>query len=509
MAGSQGEFPKPPPLVPFISPNAFPNTLPYQPSLLWPFLLLRRTLLRLLQSGLLIWVALSITSVYALIVYDRPLIRGDGVAYLAWVDTLTLDGDIDLANQAEKFQSTNTYQIVWYADTGKYVTVFPFGAAFLQAPFYKLGDIFYHQGWWNQNPEYFRQMQGVAQSYSLWLMIGANSMALGAVLLAWRVGRQLTGNGMAAFVAFVFLIGTPLIYYSTTTPLNSHNPGAFMCACFIYLLSRATGGIIPDQNPAQTSSNRFRAWLWVGLGISAGLMILSRWQLLLIALPAWGLLAYQRQWKGAILAGVVTAISLLPLPIFWDYLFNQPLTVPYDTVEKQSFFSPPIHAWDVLQMTILHSPVILLSVFGLFFLWRINRAWAYFCGVAIGLQILINGAALDWNAGDSFGMRRMTELYPIFVVAACALLGNKHALSPFKPTHFRWIVTRVVLITFIPLALLYIHAFYVYTWSDQGRFADTPQRMIQFYLDHPYRAEFEEAASKAHIGPDSWAKPGP
>lgn len=59
-------------------------------------------------------------------------------------------------------------------------------------------------------------MQGVAQSYSLWLMIGANVMALGAVLLAWRVGRQLTENGTAALIAFAFLIGTPLIYYSTT-----------------------------------------------------------------------------------------------------------------------------------------------------------------------------------------------------------------------------------------------------------------------------------------------------
>lgn len=138
-----------------------------------------------------------------------------------------------------------------------------------------------------------------------------------------------------------------------------------------------------------------------------------------------------------------------------------------------------------------------------------NKAWAYFCGGAIGLQILINGAALDWYAGDSFGMRRMTELYPIYVLSACALLGNPHPLRGLKPTHFRWTATRIILIALIPLAFLYIRAFYVYTWSDQGQFSNTPPRMIRFYLEHPYREAFEEAASAAHIGPKSWAKPGP
>ncbi|MBL1138316.1 MAG: phospholipid carrier-dependent glycosyltransferase [Chloroflexi bacterium] len=506
MTGSQGEFSKSPPTAAFL-PSAFlPTATPYPaaPHLWWPALFLRSTLARILKSGPFIGTVLSITCLYCLIAFDRPLIRGDGVAYLAWVDSITLDGDIDLANQAEKFQPSNSYQIVWHENTEKYVTVFPFGAAFLQAPFYKLGDIFYHQGWWNQNPDYFRQMQGIPQSYSLWLMIGANVMALASVLIAWRVGRQLTDNATAALTAFAFLIGTPLIYYSTTDPLNSHNPGAFMCTCFIYCLSRVTGGVIPNEQPIHV-----RSYWWIGLGISVGLMVLSRWQLLLIALPAWGLLAWQRQWKGAILAGIVTAITLLPLPIFWNYLFHQPFTVPYDAVEQQSFLRPPVHTWDVLKMTILHSPIIVLSLFGLFFLWRINRAWAFFCGAAIALQILINGAALDWYAGDSFGMRRMSELYPIYVVVARALLGNLHGLPQLKPTHFRWIASRAIVLVLIPLAFLHIRAFYVYTWSDQGKFADTPRRMIQFYLDHPYREEFEEVASKAHIGPEAWAKPGP
>jgi hypothetical protein len=513
MAGGRGEssnsFPQS--SIPFGNLfSTIATTLSNSPriNLAWPVLWLRVITIKGLRAPFLLWIALPIICLYVLVPYNRPLVRGDGIAYLAWIDTLVLDGDIDFPNQAEKFQSVNTYQLVWHEETQRYVTVFPFGVAFLQAPFYKIGDIFYKQGWWNQNPDYFRQMQGVPQAYSLWIMIGANIMAIGAVILAWRVGRQLTENWTAAIAAWVFLIGTPLIYYSTTSPLNSHNPGAFMCACFIYCLSRTTGGILPSEN-SQVNKRKFNWLLWIALGISAGLMILTRWQLFLIALPGWGLLAWYKQWKGFIVAGITAAITLLPLPIFWNYLFNDPFTVPYDSVEKQSFFRAPTHVWDVFETLILHSPVILLSLFGLIFLWRINRAWACFCASAIGLQILINGAALDWYAGDSFGMRRMTELYPIYVILACALLGKLRSIPTPNLTLFRWATTRIILLAMIPLAFLYINSFYVFSWSDNGRFSDSPQRMIQFYLNHPYREEFQEAAYKAHIGPESWAKPGP
>ncbi|NJL95658.1 MAG: hypothetical protein HC915_18970 [Anaerolineae bacterium] len=121
--------------------------------------------------------------------FDRPLIRGDGVAYLAWADSLLLDGDVDMANQVEKLRYVNDEsKVYWDESQGKYVNVFPFGVAIMQAPFYGLGHLVAQQGWLDPNHAYFIQHQGVPLPYSLLVMLGANLYAIGAALLAitWR-----------------------------------------------------------------------------------------------------------------------------------------------------------------------------------------------------------------------------------------------------------------------------------------------------------------------------------
>src|SRR5829696_2589049 len=135
-------------------------------------------------------VLLLVVALLTLIRFDRPLVRGDGVAYLAWVDTFVRDGDIDLNNQFERFQPVNTYQITWGNTMQRWVIVFPFGAAFVLAPFYAVGNVFAQNGWLDANPTYFAQMQGVGLPYSLWLMIGTNLLTLVTLAISWHIGRR-------------------------------------------------------------------------------------------------------------------------------------------------------------------------------------------------------------------------------------------------------------------------------------------------------------------------------
>src|SRR5688572_30268595 len=87
-----------------------------------------------------------------LIRFDRPLIRGDGVAYLAWADSLLIDHDIDLTNQVEKLRFVNDESKVMYDESQqKWVNVFPFGVAIIQAPFYLVGHAFTQNDWLNIN----------------------------------------------------------------------------------------------------------------------------------------------------------------------------------------------------------------------------------------------------------------------------------------------------------------------------------------------------------------------
>lgn len=496
-----------------------------------------------------------------MVIFDRPLIRSDGIAYLAWVDTITLDQDIDLTNQVEKLQPVLTYQILWNENTGRWAIVFPFGVAFLQAPFYLIGHWFAGNGWFNTNPDYFYQMQGVSLPYSLWLMIGANLMGLGAMLFAYFAGRRLCGDIWAATAAYAVFLGTPLFYYSTISPLNSHNPGAFAAAGFIYLLVSLTdpfkkvmrAGLRPaptESNPGEKRAtfalplmefdfqDRYQVgapagaplqkllpnllfkfhqdgFLWLLMGIFAGLTILSRWQLALVIAPGYLLLIWERRWRGFTIAGIGAIITLLPLPIIFQWMFGSPFTIPYNAVEGEAFLQESSnHAWDVLVQTIIHSPIILLSFVSLFFLWRINRKWALMTATMIVLQIIVNGAALDWWAGESYGMRRMSELYPVYVVLICAVLSaDGFQIRPYDGIKFfRWWprIARGLVIFLIGYTFLYIFAFLDYTWTNsQGWFLAGPEVMIPYFINQPGRIHIVLDVMRAHVGPWAWTMPGP
>lgn len=452
---------------------------------------------------------LVIVSLLTMIALDRPLIRGDGVAYAAWVDTFVRDQDIDLTNQYLRFQHVNSYQITWDDDTQRFVNIFPFGVAFLQAPFYALAGEMVERGWLNQNPDYFVEMQGIEQAYSLMIMIGANLMALAAILLAWRIACRLTDRWTAAFAAWAFFVGTPLIYYSTTSPLNSHNPSAFLVTCLIYLLIMLTGAFPQNDTPHRAPP----FYLWIVLGLVAGLMVMVRWQLLMVAVVGWGLLAWERRWQGILIATVVAAVVLLPLPVIWNHLFTKPFVVPYDETTGDSFMRLPVNAHRVFWRMLRYSPMLWISMAGIPFLWRVNRKWAAVAVGMIGVELLINGSTRDWYDGDSYGARRMSELYPVYVLLAAALLGRLPGRLPESLRQRRaiWPVgARVVLAGLVVYSVVFLMAFYLFSWTNpRGVFSDSPGVMLNYFFEHPNRQLTLRAVYESHLGPPSWSRPGP
>jgi hypothetical protein len=464
---------------------------------------------RLISSSLPLLALIGLT-VASMVRFDRPLIRGDGVAYLAWVDTFVRDQDIDLANQYERFQPVNTYQITWDYEQEQFVNIFPFGVAFLQAPFYAVGGILTRQGWANQNPEYFVQMQGVEQGYSLAIMIGANMMALGSVGLAWRIARCFVDQWTAVLIAWGIFFGTPLFYYSTVSPLNSHNPGAFLTACLVYLLIICTGAF-QYHSLTEGKAKLPQGYLPVLLGFVAGLMILVRWQLLLVVVCAWCLLGWERRWKTLALATLVMAVVMLPLPLVWNHLFGKPFVVPYDESTNEAFLRLPVHAHRVLFRMLHYSPILGLSMLGIPFLWYVDRRWTVYIGLVIGAQLLINGSTRDWYAGDSFGARRMSELYVAYVLLAAVVIGKvpyKAWLFPFRSA---WpLLARGALIGLIVYSVVFFLAFLVFSWTNPaGVFVGSPDYMLGYFFDHPYRTEVMKATFQTHIGPSAWSMPGP
>lgn len=180
----------------------------------------------------------------------------------------------------------------------------------------------------------------------------------------------------------------------------------------------------------------------------------------------------------------------------WNHLFGDPLIVPYDETTGEQFMGLPVNAHRVL---------------GLPALWRRDRLWAGLLEGMIAAQVLINGAARDWYAGDTFGPRRMSELYAVYVLLLAALAGRMPAPSAWHSRHaWRPLGARLAVMALLIYSLVLFRAFLLFTWTNpQGQFADEPGVMLRYWRDHPAREETYRAVLDAHVGPAAWNQPGP
>jgi hypothetical protein len=116
------------------------------------------------------------------------------------------------------------------------------------------------------------------------------------------------------------------------------------------------------------------------------------------------------------------------------------------------------------------------------------------------LQIFINSVVTDWWAGWSFGMRKMTELYPVFVIGLAALLAYDRSVWLRNGI---WTISIIGL--FYSLLLFVSHLNFINTALPQG---DAAWVEISHQL---FRSSFQITAQvfREHYGPWAWSRPGP
>jgi len=229
----------------------------------------------------------------AMLFFDRPLAVGDGLAYLIWLDSIALDGDLDLSNQAEKFAAVNTYHIYLEPRTGRWGSAFPFGVALLLTPFYWLGAALDALPAFRVNDAHFLEIQSMPFAYTLCAMVGVNLYGLLAEGMAYRIARRYAGPWVAAGATLLIFFGTPLLFYTSVDPINSHVAGAFSASLYMLLWLSA--------REALHAASWRQAGRWLFVGLAAGLTVLCRWQVGLIVVPAGAEL--RRCWVGRCSSG--------------------------------------------------------------------------------------------------------------------------------------------------------------------------------------------------------------
>jgi hypothetical protein len=445
-----------------------------------------------------LWVVIAVTLI-ALIVFDRPLAVGDGLAYLIWLDSIALDGDLDLSNQAQKFGHVNTYHIYYNQNTGRWASAFPLGIAVLLTPFYWIGALLDRLPAFRINDAHFIGIQGVPFAYSTCCMIGVNLYALVTVILGYRIARRYVCSWLAAVATLAAYLGTPLLFYTTVDPMNSHIAGGFSATLFLYLWLRAR------KQPAPRTWRDALTWLWVGL--AAGLTALCRWQVGLIVIPAGVEVLLRRRWRGLVAMGIGVCLLVWIIPYSWWSMYGKLVLLPASEGDQAVALVGPVHTLKVLfsPMSGLFpwSPATALALIGLWPLARHDWPLALSLVSMFVSQALVNGMVKDWWAGIGFGMRRMAELYPVYVLLLATLMRAAFVR--------RWSAALVSAV--VAACVLYGVALVIarlnFTWTNPwGLARDRPLRELSYSFSREHR-HLIWPVIKDHVGPWAWKKPGP
>jgi hypothetical protein len=444
-------------------------------------------------------VVVVVVTLTAMVLFDRPLAVGDGLAYLIWLDSIALDGDLDLSNQAQKFGHVNTYHIYHNPNTGRWASAFPLGIAVLLTPFYWIGALLDKLPAFRVNDAHFIGIQGVPFAYSLCSMIGVNLYGLAAVVLGYRVARRYARPWLAAGATLAAYLGTPLLFYTSVDPMNSHIAGGFSATLFFYLWLRAR------ERPVARTWRDALAWLWVGL--AAGLVTLCRWQVGLIVIPAGVEVLLRRRWRGLVAMGIGFCLLVWVIPYSWWQMYGKLALIPATQGDQSAVLIGPVNTLKVLFSPISGlfpwSPVAALALIGLWPLARRDWPLASSLAVMFVSQALVNGMVKNWWAGIGFGMRRMAELYPLYVLLLAVVLRAAFAR--------RWSGTLVS--AMVAICVLYgvalVIARFSFTWTNPwGLARDRPLKELSYSFSREHR-HLIWPVIKDHVGPWAWRKPGP
>ena len=231
----------------------------------------RRTLL---VCGVLI----AVPILFHCIVFEAGVGGADGWSYFGNLESLVLDGDLDLTNNRKEFPKEYiAAPYMWCEKTKRWVTHEPVGPALIDAPFYALGRLATRL--WCPQVSISRLPYSVLDSRTIALVfcvsLTHNLYAIGAMLLVFLTLVELGARPWAAAgAALLTFFGGPLHYYACNG--MSHAPGVLAIACVFYLAGR-----VVRRQELRTHPR----WELFGLGALIGLASIMRYVSGLIAAP--------------------------------------------------------------------------------------------------------------------------------------------------------------------------------------------------------------------------------
>lgn len=339
---------------------------------------------------------------------DNHLIGSDGIYYFAYLRSLVIEGNIDIGSEIKLYNASlpaRSEVEIQMRDAPQLNYAYAIGTPMLWLPFYLVG----HGLAW------LLHTAGLPVALDGYTSLEEAAVCLGSLLYGCLGMRIMYGFLKRRFTSQQALLatlgsvsGTFLIYYLIFEPSMSHACSLFAASWFFSLSL--------EQRAKKPSG-----WL---LGLAAGLMVLVRWQNLVLGVACLPGLLQARDWKRFAQTGLTALLVFGPQMLFWHINLGSWLTIP----QGEHFMDWAHPALLKVLFTLQHgllswTPLVALCLLGLGLYARRARAEALICGLAFGLMWYVNAAVtIDIGGGAAFGMRRFDSCGLIFALGLAALI---------------------------------------------------------------------------------------
>lgn len=369
----------------------------------------RSDLLLIFLTGIiLLWVNLNINGKKD---YSKGLIESDARGYYAYLPATFIYYDLNLGffDTIEKstYYNPNLYYEFRAIHNGKTINKYYVGTAVCMSPFFIAGHLITKM---TDLPQ-----DGYSMYYVKSVSIAAIFYLIFSLLLLNKMLKRLNIsllNRNLAFMAIVF--GTNLFYYSIVETCLSH----VYSFAFISLFCFATHRFFHHPNR--------RDLLLIGAAL--GLIVLIRPVniLVLLAIPflAGRMKTFKQgfHWLGKNITPLILSVLIFSSIVFIQLIIYKLQTgnwIVYSYKGEGFDFSHPQIIpilFSYRKGLFLYTPVYLLCLSGLYFLYRINRfrfwSWIFFFAIIL----FVISSWHNWYYGGSFSGRVFIEFLPFFVI---------------------------------------------------------------------------------------------
>jgi hypothetical protein len=360
----------------------------------------------------------------------NPWVRGDGVGYYAFARAPLIEHSLDFTRDYQfandsfrgpRLDESGQPRSLFRTPTGHLDNHFTVGPAILWTPFLLVthGGVLLARSLGSSVAA-----DGFSSPYRITMALATAIYGFLGLLLAFRLARQYVAERWALLATLAIWWASSLPVYMYFNPSWSHAHSSFAVALFLWYWH-------------ETRSSRSLAQ-WLTLAVITGLMLNVYYAnamvlaVLAIEAAAQYYLAFRADASGApnsapripklllrhSLFAAAFVFCLLPTFITRYLIYGSPFESAYIPLKDWNWFSP--YFFSVLFSSnhglLFWTPILLLSIAGLFIFWRRQRrVGTPFLAALLAFYLFIS-CYPDWAGISSYGNRFFVSLTPLFIL---------------------------------------------------------------------------------------------